>query len=321
LAQQLEALGTARANESVDVTAKVSNLVTAVRFRDGERVNRGAVLVQLDSAAARAELAVAQAALTESENQSARSRELLATQLVSRSQFEQIEAGLKANQARVAAARSRLDDTVIRAPFSGRVGLRRVSVGSLVNPGAVITTLDDTSQIKLDFAVPENFLASLRAGLRVTARSPAYPDRSFEGEVASVDSRVDESTRSVTVRAMLPNDAGLLKPGMFLNVRLAKEERDAITVPEEALVPDADKQFVFVVAAGKAEKREVRIGRRAPGSVEIAAGLASGERVVVEGTQNVRDGAPVRDIAAAPVGPAESSDARAATTERRETRT
>jgi membrane fusion protein (multidrug efflux system) len=308
VAQQLEALGTARANESIDLTAKVSNLVTAVRFRDGERVARGQVLVQLDSAAARADLAVAQAALTESESQFNRSRELLATQLVSKSQFEQVEATLKANRARLAAAQARLEDTMIRAPFAGRVGLRRVSVGSLINPGTVITTLDDTSVIKLDFAVPENQVATLRSGLRLTARAPAFPARAFEGEVASVDSRVDERTRSVTVRALLPNRDGALKPGMFLNVRLAKEERDAVTIPEEALVPETDKQFVFVIAEGVASKREVRIGRRAPGSVEIVAGLEGGERVVVEGTQSVRDGGAVRDMgegaAAPPAEPA-----------------
>jgi membrane fusion protein, multidrug efflux system len=312
IANQVEAIGTARANESIDVTAKVSNLVTAIRFADGQRVARGQLLVELDSAAVRADLAVAQAALTESESQFNRSRELLATQLVSKSQFEQIEATLKANRARVAAAQARREDTVIRAPFAGRVGLRRVSVGSLVNPGTVITTLDDTSKIKLDFAVPENFLATLRPGLALSARAPAFPARSFEGAVASIDSRVDERTRAVTVRALLPNPDGLLRPGMFLNVRLAKDEREAITIPEEALVPETDKQFVYVVSGGNAAKREVSIGRRAPGTVEIVTGLQVGERVVVEGTQSVRDGGAVRDMSAAPGADSRASQPAAA---------
>lgn len=294
ISQKLEALGNARSNESVDVSAKISNIVTAVRFRDGERVNRGQVLVQLDDAQVRADVAAAEAALTESESQYNRARELLSTQVVSKSSYEQLEATLKANRARLSAANARLEDTVIRAPFSGRVGLRRVSVGTLISPGSVITTLDDTSVIKLDFSVPENFLAALREGLSVRATAPAFPGRTFAGKVASIDSRVDFATRSVTVRALLANEDGALKPGMFLNVSLANDEREALVIPEEALTPEAERQYVFVVADGKAERREVRIGGRRPGSVEIVAGLAAGEQVIVEGTQKVRDGGPVR---------------------------
>jgi membrane fusion protein (multidrug efflux system) len=291
--QNLEALGTARANESVDISSKTSNIVTAVRFRDGERVRQGQVLVQLDDATARADVAAAQATLTESETQYERARELLSTQAVSKSQFDQLEATLKANRARLQAAQARLEDTVIRAPFSGRVGLRRVSVGTLISPGDVITTLDDTSVIKLDFSVPENFVATLREGLAVRATAPAYPGRSFAGKVASIDSRVDINTRSVTVRALLTNEDGALKSGMFLNVALAKDDREAIVIPEEALTPEAEKQFVFVVADGRAQRREVRIGGRRPGSVEIISGLDAGDSVVVEGTQKIRDGSPV----------------------------
>jgi membrane fusion protein (multidrug efflux system) len=294
VSRKLEALGNARANETVVISAKASNIVTAVKFRDGERVRRGQVLVQLDDAQVRADVAAAQAALTESESQYNRSRELLSTQALSKSSFEQLEATMKANRARLAAANARLEDTVIRAPFSGRVGLRRVSVGSLISPGAVITTLDDTSVIKLDFAVPENFLATLREGLTVRATAPAFPGRTFTGKVASIDSRVDQATRSVTVRALLANEDGALRPGMFLNVALANDERDALVIPEEALTPEAERQFVYVVAGGKAERREVRIGGRRPGSVEIVAGLTAGEQVIVEGTQKVRDGGAVR---------------------------
>jgi membrane fusion protein (multidrug efflux system) len=294
VSQRLEALGNARANESVDITSKTTNIVAAIRFRDGERVKRGQVLVQLDDAQERAEVAAATAAVSESESQFNRSRELLNTQVVSKSQFEQLEATLKANRARLAAANARLEDTVIRAPFNGRVGLRRVSVGSLINPGTVITTLDDTSVIKLDFAVPENFLATLREGLAVRATAPAFPGRSFVGSVSSIDSRVDLTTRSVTVRALLANEDGALRPGMFLNVNLANDERTSLVIPEQALSPEAERQFVFVVADGKAERREVRIGERRPGTVEILAGLRADERVIVEGTQKVRDGALVR---------------------------
>ncbi|NDE00899.1 MAG: efflux RND transporter periplasmic adaptor subunit [Gammaproteobacteria bacterium] len=297
ISRELKALGTAAANEAVVVTAKSSNLVTAIRFRDGERVARGAVLVELDSAQARADLAAANAALVESTAQYERGRDLLPTQALSKSQFDQIVAAKNANAARVDAARARLEDTVIRAPFSGRVGLRRVSVGSLISPGTVITTLDDSSLIKVDFAVPESNLPALRAGLPVSATSVAYPGKKFSGKVASVDSRVDPTSRSVLVRAELPNGDGLLKPGMFLNVELQRDQRTAIVIPEEALVPEQNRQFVFVVNGGMAEKREVRIGSRSPGSVEIVQGLRAGERIVVEGTVKLRDSGPVRDLA------------------------
>ena len=297
IAEQVEALGTARANESVDITAKNTNLVKAIHFQDGQRVSKGDLLVELDSAAVRADLAVAQAALTDSKSQFERSRELLAKQLVSKSQYEQLEAAMQGNEARLAAARARLEDTVIRAPFSGRVGLRRVSVGSLVNPGTVIATLDDVSTIKLDFRVPETLLGVLRPGLELVAGSPAFPARTFKGKISSIDTRVDEATRSITARALLPNPEGVLKPGMFLTVRLEQDRRDAVVIPEEALVPETDKQFVFVINDGVAAKREVKIGRRTPGSVEIVAGITAGERVVTEGTQSIRDGSQVRDAA------------------------
>ena len=305
LAMELEALGTAHANESVDVTAKVSNLVTAVRFTEGQQVRRGDLLVELDADAARAELAITEAALTESRSQYNRSRELYTTKVLSDAQLEQIEASLKANEARVAVARSRLNDTLVRAPFAGRVGLRRVSVGSLISPGTVITTLDDTSTIKLDFTVPETFLSAVTPGLKILARSVAYPEKAFEGAVTSVDSRVDPSTRSVTVRAQVPNPSGLLKPGMFLTVRLSRGEVDALLVPEQALVPEQGDVYVFVVQDGTVAKRQIRLGQRRVGDVQVLEGLAAGEQVVTEGTQKLRDGAAIvlqssADGAAAP---------------------
>jgi membrane fusion protein (multidrug efflux system) len=302
LAVEVEALGTARANESVDVTAKVSNLVTAIRFVEGQQVRKGSVLVELDGAQARADLSVAEAALTESSSQLKRSRELYATKVLSDQQIEQIEATYAANQARVASARARLGDTVIRAPFDGRVGLRRVSAGSFVAPGAVITTLDDSSQIKLDFTVPEAAVAAMKPGLTLEATSVAFPGRTFAGKVASVDSRVDPGTRSVLVRAIVPNSEGLLKPGMFMNVRLARGAADLLVVPEETLVPEQGDVFVYVVQDGKASKRRIQTGQRRVGSVQVTEGLQSGELVVTEGTQKLRDGASVAvvDSAAAP---------------------
>jgi len=297
---ELEAVGTALANESVEITSKTTNTVTAIRFTEGQRVRRGAVLVELDRATVGAELAEAEANLADARNQYNRGRDLSVTQALSKAQLEQLETAVKTGEARVAAARARANDTVIRAPFDGRTGFRRVSLGGLVNSGAVITTLDDTSVIKLEFTVPQSFLAELVPGLKVQATTEGLPTRVFEGKVSTIGSRVDLTTRSIAVRADLPNADGALRPGMFMSVRLKGRESPTLMLPEEALVPEQGKTYVYVVADGRATRREVRTGGRVPGSVAVLAGLGDGERVIVEGTQRVRDGAPVAESGAAP---------------------
>jgi membrane fusion protein (multidrug efflux system) len=189
-----------------------------------------------------------------------------------------------------------------------------VSLGALISPGTVITTLDDTSSIKVDFAVPELNVGNLRTGQSVQARTVAYPGRKFTGRVLSVDSRVDAATRAVTVRAVVPNQDAALKPGMFLTVELAQEHRPGLVVPEEALVPEQARQFVYVIDGAVVRKREVMLGRREPGFVEITNGLVAGNRVVVEGTLKLRDGDSVREVGgAAPQAAPARPEAAAAT--------
>jgi membrane fusion protein (multidrug efflux system) len=293
-AHEVEALGTVRANESVDITAKVADRIAAIRFTEGQQVRKGEVLAELDSGEARADLAAAKAAESDSRSQYRRSQELFQTRALSEAQLDQLQATMLANEARVAAAQSRVDDRVITAPFSGRVGLRNVSLGGLVNPGDIITTLDDLSVVKLDFSVPEVFLATLKPGLTVQARSSAYPQEVFAGRVASIDTRVDSVSRSVAIRALVDNSDGRLRPGMFMTLRLTRSEGEALMLAEQAIVPENDSHFVFVVDGGRAQKRQVTIGRRRPGEVEILDGLTIADRVVVDGTLNVRDGSAVR---------------------------
>lgn len=296
LALEIEAVGNAGANEAVEITSKTSNLVTSVRFQEGQLVRRGAILVNLDSAQAAADLAVAEAALAESQSTFDRSRNLFSTQALSRSELDQIEATHKANQARVIAAKARLSDTVIRAPFDGRTGFRQVSVGSLINPGTIITTLDDTSIIKLDFSVPQTFMFVLRSGLPIAAIPAGMPNTTFEGQITTLGSRIDPVSRSITVRAELPNKDGVLRPGMLMTVKLRTEAAPALLIPEEALVPEQGKMFVFVVADGVAAKTPITIGRRRPGEVEVVSGLKDADRVIIEGTQKVRDRGKVYEI-------------------------
>jgi len=287
----VEALGTAVANEAVEIRPQISETVVAIEFEEGQQVEAGDVLVELRNSQALAQVAAARAVLVDSEGKYRRAERMLESQLVAESELEALRARRDADQAALDAAEARLAETVVRAPFAGRVGLRRVSLGSLVNPSTVITTLDDTDPIKLDFDVPETALGLLAEGLPVEAVSAAWPDTVFEGTVASIDTRVDPVSRTVTVRALVPNRGRLLRPGMFLTVRLLRRDVTALMVPEQALIPEQSRQFVLVVGEdGIVEKREVRAGRRRPGAVEILSGLDGGEVVVVEGTQKARAG-------------------------------
>jgi membrane fusion protein (multidrug efflux system) len=252
-----------------------------------------AARINADRVICEKQLAEAEANLLESRNQFNRGRDLSVTQALSKAQLDQLETAVKTGEARVAAAKARLADTVIRAPFAGRTGFRRVSLGGLVNPGSVITTLDDTSIIKLEFSVSQTYLNDLQPGLAVEAVAEGLGERVFGGKISAIDSRVDPVTRSVTVRAELPNTNGDIKPGLFMKVRVRGAEKPTLMIPEEALVPEQGRTYVFVVEGGEAKRREVRIGGREPGSVAITSGLAGNETLVVEGMQRIRDGARV----------------------------
>lgn len=292
-----EALGNARANESIDIRPKITATLTEILFEEGQEVQAGDVLVKLDNLEQVADLAAAQAALVDSEASYNRSSELFKNNVVAKSQLLQDEARKIADEAMVSVAQKRLADTIVRAPFAGRIGLRRVSIGSLLGPGTVITTLDDTHVIKVDFDLPEIYLSRLEPGLKVLANSAAYPDHVFEGEVSSVDTRVDPVSRTVRVRSIMQNPDGHLRPGMFLTVKLLKQTVESLVVPERALIPERSIQYVLVVGDNKiVEKRVVQIGRRRPGDVEILSGLSEGEMVIVDGVQKARDGQAVSII-------------------------
>lgn len=290
LVDEIQALGTAIANESVQVTPRIASIVTRIAFEEGQIVRKGDLLVELENSEIRAGLAVAEAALSESRSLYNRSVSLAPTQAISASNLEQLQAAMHVNEAQVEAAKARLANTIIRAPFDGRVGLRRVSPGSFVDPSTVITTLDDTDTIKLDFSIPETFLAVVSEGMNIVASSLVYPDERFEGRVASIDTRLDPVARSVQVRATLPNPRGYLKPGMFLTVNLQRDRGPVLVAPEAAIVPQRGLQYVYKVVEGKAVLQQVTLGRRAPGLVEIVSGVVQGDLLVTEGTHKLRDG-------------------------------
>ncbi len=291
---RIEALGTARANESVTLTAKVTETVARVAFEDGDLASEGQVLVDLTGRAEVASLEEAQANYTEALQQYRRQVELVEAGTIARSQLDTLVATRDAAKARMDAIRARLSDRVIVAPFAGLLGFRQVSPGTLVTPGTPIATLDDVSVIKLDFSVPERFLSTLAVGQDIQAKSAAWPGQAFTGRVSSVGSRVDAVTRTVTVRAEIPNPDLQLRPGMLLTVDLLLPPRPALVIPELALIQVGSQQSVFRVdAEGAVAQVPVRSGARRRGEVEIVEGLSAGERIVVEGTVKLRSGARV----------------------------
>lgn len=290
LTDRVEALGTLRARESVTVTASVTETVTAIGFDDGERVEAGQILVEMTSAEEHALLEEAKATVDEASRQYQRVKSLAKQGTAARSLFDEQRRELETARARLGAFESRLADRLIKAPFAGLLGLRNISLGALVEPGEPITTLDDDSTMKLDFAIPSIYLSSVQPGMTVVARSRAYGKRVYQGEVSSIDSRVDPVTRSVLIRAILPNPDRTLKPGMLMEVELQTSPREALVIPEEALVPLGTQQTVLVVEDAKAVRRNVRIGTRRPGEVEVLEGLNAGEQVITHGAVKVRPG-------------------------------
>ena len=291
LQEIIEALGTAQANESVTVTASLTDTVRRINFGDGGYVEAGDVLVELTSEEEEAQLAEARADLDEARRQLMRLEDLDKRGIVATSEVDMARSAAKAAEARLNAELARLKDRLIRAPFSGLLGFREVSPGTLLGPSDTITTIDDVSQIKLDFTVPEKFLALMRLGRRIYASSASWPDREFEGVVRAVASRVDPVTRAVVVRAIIPNEDRALRPGMLLTVRVVASESIAIVVPERSVVQVGNSSFVYIVGSDqRAYQREVELGTRQSGIVEVLKGLEEDELLVTEGIIKLREG-------------------------------
>lgn len=295
LIKVLEALGTARANESVTLTASLNETVRSVTFDDGDYVEAGTILVELSDNEEKAQLAEARANLNEARRQLARLEDLDKRGIVAESDVDEASSVAEATEARLNSVLARLDDRQIRAPFSGILGFREVSPGTLLMSGDAISTLDDVSQIKLDFTVPEAVLNLMKPGSKIFARSASWGDREFAGTVHAVGSRVDPVTRAVVVRALIPNDDRALRPGMLLTVRVVTEERPALMLPERVVVQVGENAFVYIVdSENVAHRQAVKLGTRQAGDVEIVSGVAEGDRVVTQGVIKLRDGAAVK---------------------------
>ena len=298
LTDRIEALGTTHANETVRLSTSVTGIIREINFNDGQEVAAGDVLVVLEKSEEEAQLKAAKAILAERRLAFERVSQLEQKRVATTAQLEERRAAMQEAEAEIEAIQARIADRMIRAPFRGLVGLRDISVGALVAPGDPITTLDDLSVIKLDFSVPATYLQTLRVGLPIVARASAFADQSFSGELASIDTRVDPVTRSVVARALVPNPDRTLRPGLLMTVELLKNPRQALMVPEAALIPRGRSNTVLVVDDGsRVMQREVVIGARRLGEVEILSGLSEGEQVITHGTMSVRPGEAVSVMA------------------------
>lgn len=299
LEDEVGAVGSLKSVDSVVMRPEVSGRIAAIRFADGQKAAKGAVLIELDAQTQAAELQQAKANLGLAQTNLKRNEDLFQKKFVSQRSLDEATAQLKVQEAAVALAAAKLAKMQLRAPFAGVVGLRSVSVGDYVKDGQELVNFEGVSTLKVDFRLPELYLAKLARGQRVELASDAMAGKTFTATVDAIDPLIDANGRSLAVRAKLDNTEGTLRPGMFVRVRVIFGSRDnVLMIPEQALVPAAKGQAVFAVVDGKAKQTPVTVGQRRTGSVEIVDGLKAGDMVVTAGQLKLRDGAAVRPVGA-----------------------
>jgi membrane fusion protein (multidrug efflux system) len=294
LPSALTAVGSLRSDETVVLRPEIVGRVSEILFREGERVTQGNALARLDDSVQRADLERAKANHVLSKSKYERAVDLRNQGFISSQAKDEAENMLKVAEADLQLAKARLAKTEIRAPFSGTVGLRQVSVGEYVKEGQDIVNLESLDSLKVDFRVPEIYLTQVKNGQTLQITLDAIPDRAYDGRVFAINPLIDANGRAIVIRAQVPNRDGNLRPGMFARVRLfTSESKESIVIPEESLFPLGDDKYVYKVVEGKATRQKVAIGLRREGRVEIVSGLAPEDVVVTAGVIKLREGAPV----------------------------
>ena len=277
--------------------AEVPGQILALHFADGQAVAQGDKLFSIEATVLEAEVNEARANVEQSEAAYNRARELIGDRLISATDFDTARANYNVGVARLASSEARLSKTIIRAPFAGFAGLRRINVGDYATIGQELVDVVRLDPLRVEFSVPETLLAQLKPGQPVSVTVGAYPEESFPGTITAVSPQVDVNGHSVMLRATLPNEDLRLRPGLFAQVAVTLAEKpDALLLPEQAIWPIGADKTVFVIEDGKARRRDVTLGQREPGYVEIVSGLSAGEEVVTAGQMKIFDGAAVTSI-------------------------
>lgn len=295
-ADDVTAVGTLKSNESVVLRPETAGRVASIGFKDGAVVAKGTVLVVFDAAIQDAELLQARANLALAKSSYERNVELVGKKFLSQQALDASAATLKVQEAAVQLAEAKAAKMRIKAPFSGMVGLRNVSVGDYLKDGQDLINIEDVATLRVDFKLPENYLGRISKGQVVEVQTDALPSERFKAVLDAIDPLVDENGRSISARARLDNAKGKLRPGMFVRVRLLFGERKAVLmVPEQSIVPGG-QPAVFKVVDGKANLVKVKLGVRRMAQVEVVEGLAAGDVVVTAGQLKLREGAAVRPV-------------------------
>ncbi|WP_042011634.1 efflux RND transporter periplasmic adaptor subunit [Aeromonas fluvialis] len=294
----LKLVGKLAANRSVIISPEVTGRIVKIAMQSGQTVAKGATLIALDAGKQQAELAEQSASLRDEHRKLGDMRKLVARGAVTQSELEGQEAMVAQVQARLDAARYELSLRTLQAPFAGTVSLIDLSEGALVNSGDTLLHLDELDKLRLDLAVPERYLSLLRPGMAVTATSSAWPDQQFNGTLTTLDSRVSNDTQNIKARVMIPNGNGQLRPGMQLNVELALPAQQLTLIPAQSVEYAGEQRFVYRLEAdGRVKRVPVVLGETEGETVWVTEGLNVGDRIVVEGLVNLRDGVQVRDLA------------------------
>ena len=302
MTDDVTAVGSLLAEESVVIRPEIAGRIVKIHFAEGQSINAGAPLVSMDTSDLRAKLAANDADVTVNRQRFDRVRNMAGQKFMSQQAVEEASSNLARAQALKQETMAQLAKAEIRAPFKGVLGLRKVSSGAYLKAGEDIVNLEDIGSLKLDFRVPEAFLSKIAKDQEVNVRVDAFPKDTFNGKIFAIEPAIDTQTRTVLLRARVPNAEGKLKPGLFARVNLILERRGtALVVPEEAIVPKGNLSLVVKVVDGKAEFVPVKIGRRRPGEVEIVEGLKVNDTVVTDGQMKLQPGAPVTVMGAPPV--------------------
>jgi membrane fusion protein (multidrug efflux system) len=295
LENKISAVGTIHSNESVTIKPEVAGTINSIGFEEGNTIQKGATLFTLDAELLEAEYQEVKANFDFSSSQYERAKKLKKDGVIPSEEFdERLRAYLNA-KSRLNTLATRLRKHTIKAPFTGTIGSRLVSIGDFVTIGEPMVNIEDLSLVKVEFNVPQRFINRLSRGQVVRLSINPLPQL-YEGTVYLIDPKLDTDTRSALIKAKVPNPENALKPGMFCTVTIVIEKiEDALTVPFEARVSKGEKHFLYVVEEDKAVMREVQLGIFAEGSVEVLDGLNPGDRVIVAGLQKVAPGAPVQE--------------------------